>query len=317
MKKSSREILNEINEGIHETPFKRVNLRVFQSLGAVAGGLTTILAYSDALYALRKHDVDSAVSMFASALTGTALTAISIGQIFVQSWATALGGPVTWILIAASIGFALLSSYLRDKPLDDWVLHGPFGKKQFSGNYQAWEDSSELCHQALLSQLIRPQLTLSEENNPVGTGRIVVATLILPHIPLQYDEIYIHTTHEKREEKLPPNSTIGMIEPSEVVSRQEIAELLDIESEYNLQGHLISIRYLYNIPKAPKYEISNYTWRSRVQLKSENLTLPLPYKPNLFGNIPEKTPISIRDDQINWFQCTEKLITSPNILKNT
>ena len=43
-----------------------------------------------------------------------------------------------------------------------------------------------------------------------------------------------------------------------------------------------------------------FIWRSRAQVKGEDMILPAEYKPGLYSDLKPKTSDVIRSDQTNW-----------------
>jgi hypothetical protein len=255
---------------------KPVNLRMFKTFGLAASALTSTLAAIDFFEHYKRSDNDAAAALGASALVSGSLATIGIASLLNYGWAAAVPNPVVWTLMAVSIGLGFLAMYLRDKPLPDWVSHGPFGQHAFDGSYKAWADSPKNCYKALLGQLVRPQLTLETEiDNQLGQ-EVVAVQLDIPFFTPGVDSMAIHTTYQS--EKLEGHGNYQ----APVLSRQQAITPYKVVQVANDQGtQVAAVRYYYKIP-AKTGQVRSHKWRTRAQIKSGEITLPVEYKPGLY-----------------------------------
>jgi len=83
---------------------------------------------------------------------------------------------------------------------------------------------------------------------------------------------------------------------------ERFAQPYRIEQNHNEDHTRIeSIQYFCRMPEfSGNFNRMNVTFRSRGQIRSGGIVLPAPYKPGLYEDILDKTPMEIDDDQLSW-----------------
>ncbi|GGX39229.1 hypothetical protein [Saccharospirillum salsuginis] len=276
-----------------------IDLRVFKTLGTIVSGVTSILTAVDAMEHYKRKDHDAAVALGLSAVTGGAMAVIGAGVLLKFGWAAAVPNPVVWALLAFSIGFAVLAHYWRDKPLPDWVSHGPYGEEAFEGTYAVWRDNPEDCYQALMSQLVMPALALEEGYDEKTSQDALIVTMTVPLFAPEADKLCIHTTVECWLARHEPGARYLSGSSHE---DERFVKPYRIEQVHNEERTRIErIQYFYSMPEfTGNYNRMNVTFRSRGQIQAGDIVLPAPYKPGLYDDMPENTPVEVDEDQLNW-----------------
>lgn len=275
------------------------HLKAFKTLGFVASGITVMMTSVDAYEHLKLKDRDAALALGASALTTSALTAIGVGAMLNISWAAAVPVPVIWVLLALSIGLAALASAWRDKPLPDWVKHGPFEKSPYKGDYTLWRTNPDHCHRALMGQLVQPRLQIKQAKEANG-DTIVKVIVHLPVFMPENDQLRVHTTLETEIAMGRGGILTPYHKPQTVIQPKRIIQ----HSDDNHQ-RIRRIEYHYPMPDLHKLKQGSrsegrLTWRSRAQVKGEDMILPAEYKPGLYSDLKPNTSDIIHSDQTHW-----------------
>jgi len=254
--------------------YKEVNTvlgatRLLNVLGAAFAGLSAVLATWDCVISVQNGDYGAAVGY---AIMTAGFIGLAVASLATTS-SLSIFGPLGWIAMAVVALGVILVAWLSRSDLTRWAEDGSLGKGKNGkavGIYKGY--SADETYAAIASLLMRPQMTMKREVNPmsysigkVGEKRYykdVVVTITLPLFEIGKSAVDVRVT--KQQDSSGPDQWLGWSKQKRVMPHKMI-QVRDPKS-----GQLVAVKYYFL-----NDHNSDHDWRAKGKIETaKNLRIP-------------------------------------------